>query len=143
MFLYRVGNWCYRKKLPIIPKLFDAFIRIIHNSAIYSSCSIGEGTVFGYGGIALIIHKDAVVGKNCVIGGNVTIGGKSGAAKLPVIEDNVYIATGAKILGEVVIGKNSVVGANAVVVKDVPPNSVVAGIPAKVIASNIDPKDYS
>jgi len=143
MLLYRIGNWCYRKKIPVVTKIFDGLIRIIHNSAVYSATSIGEGTVFGYGGIALIIHKHATVGRNCVIGGNVTIGGKSGSRDVPVIEDNVYIATGAKILGNVTVGEGAVIGANAVVVKDVPARSVAAGVPAKIIATDIDPKDYT
>ena len=143
MLLYRIGNWCYRKKIPVVTKIFDGLIRIIHNSAVYSDTSIGEGTVFGYGGIALIIHKHATVGRNCVIGGNVTIGGKSGSSDVPVIEDNVYIATGAKILGNVTVGEGAVIGANAVVVKDVPARSVAAGVPAKIIATDIDPKDYT
>lgn len=143
MLLYRIGNWCYRHKIPIVTKVIDVLIRLIHNSAVYSATSIGKGTVFGYGGIALVIHKHATVGCNCVIGSNVTIGGKSGSKNVPVIEDNVYIATGAKILGSVIVGEGAVIGANAVVVKDVPARSVAAGVPAKIIATNIDPRDYS
>ncbi len=142
MFLYRIGNWCFRHKIPLMPFLIDVLIRLIHNSAVHSATEIGSGTVFGYGGIALVIHKNAKVGKNCIIGSNVTLGGKSGSKELPIIGDNVYVATGAKILGNVKIGSNSVIGANAVVIRDVPPNSVAAGIPAKIIAENINPRDY-
>ena len=61
---------------------------------------------------------------------------------VPVIGNDVYIATGAKILGPITIGNNSVVGANAVVIHNVPENTVVAGLPAKVIESNINPKEF-
>lgn len=142
MFLYRVGNYFHRRKVPLLPKIYDAAIRVFHNCAIYSSTEIGKGTIFGYGGIGVVVHKRAVIGRNCTIGSGVTIGGKSHSVNVPVIGDNVYIATGAKILGDIRVGSNSVVGANAVVVKDVPENCVVAGIPAKVIKENISPEDF-
>lgn len=80
-----------------------------------------------------MIHSRAVIGKKCSIGTNVTIGGKSRWYEVPVIGDNVYISSGAKILGPIRIGNNVTIGANAVVTKDVPDNCVVAGIPAKII----------
>ena len=92
--------------------------------------------------MAVVIHARAKVGKNCVIGTCVTIGGKSHHYEVPVIGDNVYIGSGAKILGPITIGDNVVIGANAVVVKDVPSNCVVAGIPAKVIKTGIKKSDF-
>ncbi|AQP36589.1 serine O-acetyltransferase [Vibrio anguillarum] len=142
MKLYRLGSWCYKKNIPAFPKLCDLLIRLIHNCVIYSQTSIGKGTIFGYGGIGVVIHKHVKIGSNCVIGTNVTIGGRSRAKEVPVIGDDVFIATGAKILGAVNIGSNSVIGANAVVINDVPANSVVVGVPAKVIKTNINPKDF-
>lgn len=71
-----------------------------------------------------------------------TIGGRLKISGVPVIGNDVYIATGAKILGPITIGNNSVVGANAVVIHNVPENTVVAGLPAKVIESNINPKEF-
>ena len=142
MKLYHIGNYLHRHKIPLLPKVFNILIRLIHNSAIFSETSIGTNTVFAYGGIGVVIHKRSTIGKNCVIGSNVTIGGKSTSINVPVIGDNCFIATGAKILGEITIGNNCVIGANCVVVKNVPDNSVVAGIPGKIIKSDIDPKDY-
>lgn len=69
-------------------------------------------------------------------------GGKSGWYEVPVIGDNVRISAGARILGPVRIGNNVIIGANAVVVKDVPDNCIVAGIPAKIIKENILMEDY-
>jgi serine O-acetyltransferase len=142
MKLYRIGSYFYRHKIPVIPKVVNVLIRLIHNSAVYSETEIGKGTVFGYGGIAVVVHKGAIIGDGCMIGSNVTIGGKSKRTGLPIIGDRVYISTGARILGDIFIGSDSVIGANAVVIKDVPPNSIVAGIPAKIIKSGIDSKDY-
>lgn len=140
--LYRIGNKMFALGIPILPKLCDIAIRLIHNSAVFSATQIGEGTKFGYGGIGVVIHKDSTIGKNCMIGSNVTIGGRSRSKQLPRIGDGVYIATGAKILGDVSIGDNAVIGANAVVIGNVPNNSVAVGIPAKIVKTEIDPKDY-
>lgn len=142
MRLYRLGNALHKKKVPVLPKVMNLLIRLVHNCAVYSETSIGKGTIFGYGGIAVVIHKRSVIGNDCVIGSGVTIGGKSNSAEVPVIGNNCYIATGAKVLGAVKVGNNSVIGANAVVVKDVPDNCVVAGVPAEVIKTGIDPKDF-
>lgn len=89
----------------------------------------------------MIIHKRAKIGKECIIGSCVTIGGKSGWYEVPVIGNNVEISTGAKVLGPVIVGNNVIIGANAVVVKDVPDNCIVAGCPAKIIRKldNDDP----
>jgi serine O-acetyltransferase len=142
MKLYRLGNFAYRKSIPVLPIICDLLIRLIHNCAIYSQTKIGAKTIFGYGGIGVVIHKRVVIGRNCNIGSNVTIGGKSGSANVPTIGNDVFIATGAKILGDLKVGDNSVIGANAVVVKDVPANCVVAGIPAKVIKTDIHMSDF-
>jgi len=142
MILYKVGNWFYRKRCPVIPKLFNGIIRLLHNCAIYSETSIGKGTSFGYGGIAVVIHKRAIIGENCVIGTGVTIGGRSKSEGVPIIGDDVYMATGAKILGSITVGDNVVIGANAVVIDDVPSGCIVAGVPARIIKSDIVAKDY-
>ena len=142
MFLYRLGNRTYKLGIPLLPKFFNLLIRLVHNSAVFSETKIGKNTIFAYGGIGVVIHKRTIIGESCNIGSNVTIGGKSHSKDVPVIGDNVFIATGAKILGPVKIGNNSVIGANAVVLKDIPDNCVAAGIPAKVLKYNINPKDY-
>lgn len=131
--LYYLSHKLYRANIPFLPKLIKFFVFLIYNSSIPFQAIIGKGTRFGYGGIAVVLHKRAVIGKNCVIGTSVTVGGRSGHFEVPKIGDNVYIATGAKILGPITIGNNVVIGANAVVIKDVPDFAVVAGIPAKII----------
>ena len=103
---------------------------------------IGRGTKFGYGGIGVVIHARTVIGKNCTIGQGVTIGGKSGWYEVPMIGDNVRIHAGARIIGPVRIGDNVEIGANCVVVKDVPSNCVVAGIPARILRANMTEEDW-
>ena len=139
---YRLANWLYRHHIPFLPKLFWRIMYVLFNSSLPASCTIGKGTVLAYGGIGIVIHARAVIGRNCMIGQNITIGGKSGWYEVPVIGDNVHISAGARILGPIRIGNNVIIGANAVVVKDVPDNCIVAGIPAKIIKEGILLEDY-
>jgi serine O-acetyltransferase len=118
-----------------LPKIIELIIFLLYNSKIPSSCAIGKGTLLSYGGIGVVLHARCKVGNNVDIGTNVTIGGRSGHYDVPIIGNNVYIATGAKILGPIKIGSNVIIGANAVVINDVPDNVTVAGIPAKIIKS--------
>lgn len=96
----------------------------------------------GYGGLAIVIHERSQIGNNVIISQCVTIGGRSKIKSVPVIGNNVLIGAGAKILGDIVVGDNCVIGANAVVIADVPSNCVVAGIPGKIIKSQINIDDY-
>ena len=130
--LYRIEHWCYLKKIPIFPKLIHSLIFLLFNSHIPASCTIGKGTRFGYGAIGVVIHSNAIIGKNCIIGTNVTIGGR-GRPGVPIIGDNVYISTGAKVLGPLNIGNNVTIGANAVVITDVVDNAIVGGVPARIL----------
>ena len=114
----------------------------MYNSVVPSECEIGAGSFLAYGGIGVVLHRRAVIGRDVNIGSNVLIGGQSGGKGVPRIGDNVFLATGCKILGEIEIGNFVVVGANTVVTKSVPPFSVVAGIPAKIIRTNITKEEY-
>jgi serine O-acetyltransferase len=84
----------------------------------------------------------AVIGDRVHIDQGVTIGGNATSEGVPRVEDDVYIGAGAKLLGPILIGRGSVIGANAVVVKDVPQRSVVAGVPAVVIREDIEVRNY-
>ena len=97
---------------------------------------IGEG-LFIQHGFSTIINANSI-GKNCWINQQVTIGFTNNTDS-PTLGDDVTVYAGAKVLGNVFIGNNSVVGANAVVVKDVPSDCTVVGIPAKIIKRNGKP----
>jgi serine O-acetyltransferase len=84
-----------------------------------------------------IVFGDAIIGNDVKIYQGVTLGAswghEKGGRRYPTIRDNVKISAGAKIIGPVVIGKNSIIGANAVVVDDIPEDSIAVGIPAKFV----------
>lgn len=96
---------------------------------------IDEGFYIGHFG-DIVVNVKSKIGKNCNISQGVTIG-QSNRGKnkgYPTIGDNCYIGPGAKIIGNIKVGNNVVIGANAVVTKDIKENSVVVGIPAKIIS---------
>ncbi|MDO5668209.1 MAG: serine acetyltransferase [Alcaligenaceae bacterium] len=133
ILFYRISNWLYEKKIPVLPLLIKYFIFLIFNSVVPYSAKIGRDSKFAYGGIGVVMHSKAIIGDKVIIGQGVTIGRQLDPVGIPVIGNNVYISAGARILGDISIGNNVIIGANAVVIKDVPDNSIVAGVPAKVI----------
>jgi serine O-acetyltransferase len=129
--------------IPFLPKILNIiFVRLLFSCQISLGAKIGKNTSLGYGGLGVVIHERAIIGNNVIIGSGVTIGGTSHHHKVPIIGDNCLISPGAKILGPITIGNNCVIGANAVVIRDVSDNTLVAGVPAKIIKSNIKVSDY-
>jgi serine O-acetyltransferase len=139
MWLYRMARRLRMRRVPVLPDLLRKAIYYLHSSHVPPEAEIGEGTMLGYGGIGVVIHKDAKIGRHCLISHEVTVGGRSGIPGAPVIGDYVRIGAGAKILGNFHIGDFAVIGANSVVVKDVPPAAVVAGVPARELRRDPDP----
>lgn len=133
--IHKVGHWFYRNKLPLLSFICDRAIFIFYNSSVPSGVEIGDKTLFAYGGIGIVIHKNSKIGEHCMIGQGITIGGRGHNRGIPIVENNVYIGPGVRILGSVRVGHDSIIGANSVVLEDVPPYSVVAGVPAKLINS--------
>lgn len=132
---YRLSFWLFIHGIPIFPALITYFIRFFWAAFIPYSANIGKGTKFGYGGLGVVIHKAAIIGENCLISQHVTIGGSGTRKGVPVIGDNVEIGAGAKVLGPIKIGDGVIIGANAVVLTDVYPNTVVGGVPSRVLHS--------
>ena len=97
--------------------------------------NIGEGFFIGHFG-HIVISGDATIGKNCNVSHGVTIGVINTGSKkgTPIIGDNVYIAPGAKIIGNIRVGDRVAIGANSVVTNDVPDNAVVVGVPARIVS---------
>jgi serine O-acetyltransferase len=132
----------YTKSSPMLKYSFYPFARFFLGRLIYKlgisippDTKIGSGFYIGHFG-GIVVNGQSVIGKNCNISQGVTLGqANRGRNKgYPTLGDNIYIGPGAKIVGAVKIGNNVAIGANCVVTKDIPDNSVVVGIPGKVIS---------
>ncbi len=132
----KAEKWFYQtqKGFKFKRKLFSLLLRIIFACDIPLGVKSGKNLELPHNGLGVVMHNKTVIGNNCIIYQNVTIGGngkivdgKSVNSGAPTIEDNVAIFAGACVLGPITIGKNSYIGANAVVTKNIPPNSLVVG----------------
>ena len=131
--LYRAGRWMYVHHIPLLPKLLKGVTFLLFNSVVPYTAEIGKGSKFAYGGIGCVVHSQAKIGDRVIIGQNTTIGRSLDPEDYPSIGNDVYISAGARIIGRIHVGNNVIIGANAVVNKDVADNSIVAGVPARVI----------
>ena len=140
MLIYRFGKWRYTIKNPILRKPFSLLYKINYKfvqiiTGIELPCEVNVGKNFRidhFGGI--IISGFASFGDDCVLRNGVTVGlRRTDEPMAPKIGNNVDIGTGAKILGDITIGDHVAIGANAVVLQDVPSNSIAVGIQAKII----------
>ena len=132
---YRIGNWCYKHHIPLVPKLLKGMTFLMFNCVIPYTAEIGKETKMAYGGMGSVIHARTKIGERVIIGQNTTIGRSLDPEDFPTIGNDVYISAGARIIGKIHVGNNVIIGANAVVNKDVEDNCIVAGVPAKKLRS--------
>ena len=139
MVAYRFGCWRYtiksgllRKPFSLLYKILYKFIQVITGIELPCEVTVGKNfRIDHFGGI--IISGFASFGDNCVIRDGVTVGlRRVDDPVAPQIGNNVDIGTGAKVLGGITIGDHVVIGANAVVLEDVPSNSIAVGVPARI-----------
>lgn len=138
IILYRIGHRIQKIKFTpiriicnIIHLPFFFLFNVVIGIYIPRGAQIGKGLrIYHYG--CIIINPDTIMGNNCILRQGVTIGTKNGDHDVPVIGNNVEFGAGCKVLGQIKIGNNVVIGANAVVLCDVPDNSIAVGIPAKI-----------
>jgi serine O-acetyltransferase len=137
MLVYRFGRWRYGVKPAVIRKLFSFIYKVLFKlvqivTGIELPCEADVGRNFvidHFGGI--IISGYAKFGDNCRIRNGVVVGLRRVDEKFaPIIGNNVDVGAGAKLLGPITIGDNVIIGANAVVLSDVPANSIAVGVPA-------------
>ena len=130
---YRISHSLLKLKIPIVPRFISQFAKFITGIEIHPGARIGDGIFIDHG-MGVIIGETAIVGDNVTLYQGVTLGGtgKERGKRHPTVGNNVVIGAGAKVLGNISIGDNSYIGANAVVIKDIPPNSTVVGVPGRL-----------
>ena len=131
---YRIAHWLYMRGFKRLGRIIMGITGFITSVDIHPQAQIGR-RVFIDHAIGVVIGQTAIVGDDVTIYQGVSLGGVSLAKtkRHPTIESGVVIGAGAKVLGDITIGKNAKIGANSVVIKDVPSDCTAIGIPARVI----------
>jgi len=135
---YRLAHWLWLHELKLLARLVSQVMRGLTGIEIHPAARIGQGLFIDHG-MGVVIGETAEVGEDVTLYHGVTLGGTSlqKGKRHPTLEDRVVVGAGAKILGAITIGADTRIGANAVVVKSVPSNSVVVGVPGQNIARSI------
>jgi len=131
---HRVSHWLWVHGLKLVARFVSQLTRGLTGIEIHPGAKIGARFFIDHG-MGVVIGETAEVGDCVTLYHGVTLGGTtlSKGKRHPTLENNVVVGAGAKVLGAITIGENSRIGANAVVVKSVPPNSVVVGVPGEVV----------
>ena len=134
--LHRFAHWLWGGELYFLARLVNHFARFLTAIDIHPGAKIGERFFLDHG--FSVIGETAEIGDDVTIYQNVTLGGTNptagiGGKRHPTLNNGVVVGSGAQVLGPIVVGDGARVGANAVVTRDVAPNSTVVGIPAKPV----------
>lgn len=134
IWIHRLANWVWKKKLKLLGRFLSHISRFLTGIEIHPGAQLGPGFFIDHG-MGVVIGETAEVGENVTLYHGVTLGGTSWKKEKrhPTIEDNVIIGANATILGPITVGTNSKIGSGSVVVKDVPPNSTVVGVPGRIV----------
>lgn len=133
IIIHKITHTLLEARIPLLPRLISQIGKAITGIEIHPGAKIGKGFFIDHG-MGVVIGETTIIGNNVTLFQGVTLGGtgKQRGKRHPTLGNNVVVGTGAKILGNIKIGDNVNVGANAVVIRDVPPNSTVVGVPGRV-----------
>lgn len=135
VLLYRIAHFFWKLGMPFIPRYISDIARQMTAIEIHPGAEIGSDFFIDHGA-GVVIGETAEIGNNVTIYSGVVLGGTSLERKKrhPTLGDNVVVGSGAKLLGPIVIGNDVRIGANSVVVNDIPSNSVVVGVPGRIVS---------
>jgi serine O-acetyltransferase len=134
VWFYRVNHWFWNHGFLLLGRWFSQVVRFFTGIEIHPGARLGRRLFIDHG-MGVVIGETAIVGDDVTLYQGVTLGGtgKEGGKRHPTIEDNVVVGDGAKVLGNITVGKNSRIGAGSVVLRDVPADSTVVGVPGHII----------
>jgi len=147
LFFHRLAHLLYNLGIPFFPRFISHFARALTGIEIHPGAKIGKGVFIDHG-MGVVIGETAILGDYCLIYQGVTLGGtgKETGKRHPTLGENVVVGAGAKVLGNIQIGKDVRIGAGSVVLRDVPSNCTVVGIPGRIVYRSgvrVDPLDHS
>lgn len=134
---YRLAHWLYLHGMKFLGRWVSQFAKRRTGVEIHPAAKIGRRLVIDHG-TGIVIGATAEVGDDCLLYQGVTLGGTGAQREKrhPTLGNNVMVGCGAKVLGPFKVGDNSRIAANSVVLKEVPPNSTVVGVPGRVVRLN-------
>jgi serine O-acetyltransferase len=138
LWIHKLAHLLYIWQIPLLPRLLNYLSRFFTGIDIHPGAEIDDGILIDHG-TGVVIGETAIIKKGCLIYQNVTLGGtgKEVGKRHPTLKENVVVGAGAKVLGNITIQKNVRIGANSVVMRDVPENCTVVGIPGRVVKNTI------
>ncbi len=134
IWLHRIAHFFWWKKFRLIARLISEFGRFINGIEIHPGAQIGRRFFIDHG-TGIVIGETTIIGDDCTLFQGVTLGGtgKEKGKRHPTLGHSVVIGAGAKILGNIKIGDGVRIGAGSVVVRNVPPNCTVVGVPGRIV----------
>ena len=134
VWFYRINHWLWNQHFFLLGRLLSQFARFLTGVEIHPGAQIGRRLFIDHG-VGVVIGATAIVGDDVTLYQGVTLGGtgKEHGKRHPTIEDNVVVGGGAKILGNITVGRNCRIGAGSVVLRNVPEDSTVVGVPGHII----------
>lgn len=132
--MYRFAHFLYLHNYKLCARIVSQFSRFLTGIEIHPAAKIGSGVFIDHGA-GVVIGETAEIGNDCTIYQGVTLGGtgKDKGKRHPTLKNGVMVAAGAKILGPFTVGKHAKIGAGSVVLKEVPDNATVVGVPGRVV----------
>jgi serine O-acetyltransferase len=142
VWIHRIAHWFWTRRLYFLGRFISHLGRFLTGIEIHPGARIGRKFFIDHG-MGVVIGETAEIGDNVTMYHGVTLGGVSWekTKRHPTIEDNAVIGSGAKVLGPFTVGQGSKIGSNSVVVKEVPANSTVVGIPGRVVLAAEEKKE--
>ncbi len=137
LVLYRIAHYLHVRGFKLIARMISSVGRFFTGIEIHPGAKIGCGVFIDHG-TGVVIGETTEIGNNVTIYQGATLGGtgKDKGKRHPTVESGVMISAGAKVLGPITIGRNAKIGAGSVVLKDVPANATVVGVPGVVVRLN-------
>ena len=134
VWFYRINHWLWNHRLFLLGRMLSQAARFLTGIEIHPGAKIGRRLFIDHG-FGVVIGETAIVGDDVTLYQGVTLGGtgKEHGKRHPTIEDGVVVGGGAKILGNITVGKNCRIGAGSVVLRNVPDDSTVVGVPGHII----------